>query len=396
MSASKRFIPFLALTSAILSGSFSLAQQPPKPAAPAPPPSSRPHTPNDTLVSPEVLTDKQVTFRLYAPDAKTVTVKGEWYNSPDEEKKIEHDLQAGPDGVWSVTIGPLMPGTFRYHFVVDGVQVADPRNPLASQELNYVETVVSIPGLDYQDVQDVPHGAVVSVWYQSKSLGIIRRMHIYTPPAYEAGNGKYPVFYLLHGAGGSDDDWTSEGRANFILDNLIAAGQAKPMIVVMPAGHTPAKSHDDFMAALKNGEFEKDFVQDIVPYVESHYRVRSGRNNTAIAGLSMGGFQTLNISMAHLDKFAYIGVFSSGWFRETPESIESKFGAGLDDANAKKGLRVFWFATGKDDSLIPITRSTVELLKKHGFNVELQESPGMHTWINWRDYLHQFAPRLFQ
>ena len=110
----------------------------------------------------------------------------------------------------------------------------------------------------------------------------------------------------------------------------------------------------------------------------------------------MGGFQTLNISMAHLDKFAYIGVFSSGWFRETPESIESKFGAGLNNANAKKGLRVFWFATGKDDSLIPITRSTVDLLKKHGFNVELQESPGMHTWINWRDYLHQFAPRLFQ
>jgi enterochelin esterase-like enzyme len=396
MPASKRFISFLTLTFAILFGSFSLAQQRPKPSAPTPPPPSRPQTPNDTLVSPEVLSDKQVTFRLYAPGAKTVTVKGEWFNNPEKEKEVEHDLQAAPDGVWSVTFGPLMPGTFRYHFVVDGVQVADPRNPLASQELNYVETVVSIPGLDYQDVQDVSHGAVASVWYESKSLGIVRRMHIYTPPGYETSKGEYPVFYLLHGAGGSDDDWTSEGRTNFIMDNLIAAGHAKPMIVVMPAGHTPAKGHDDFMAALKNGEFEKDFVQDIMPYVESHYRVRSGRNNRAIAGLSMGGFQALNISMAHLDKFAYIGVFSSGWFGETPESIESKFGAGLDNANAKKGLRVFWFATGKDDSLIPITRSTVDLLKKHGFNVELQESPGMHTWINWRDYLHQFAPRLFQ
>jgi len=202
MPISKRFILFFTLISAILVGSFSFAQQPPKPAAPTPPPQSRPRTPNDTLVSPEVLPDKQVTFRLYAPEAKTVSVKGEWFNSPEEEKQIEHDLQAGPDGVWSVTFGPLMPGTFRYHFVVDGVQVADPRNPLASQELNYVETVVSIPGLDYQDVQDVSHGAVASVWYESKSLGIVRRMHIYTPPGYETSKGEYPVFYLLHGAGG--------------------------------------------------------------------------------------------------------------------------------------------------------------------------------------------------
>jgi enterochelin esterase family protein len=396
MPIAKRFILFLAFTIAVLIGSFNFAQQPPKQAAPTPPPPSRPRTPNDTLVSPEVLPNKQVTFRLYAPEAKTVTVKGEWFNSPEEFKKVEHDLQAGADGVWSVTIGPLMPGMFRYHFVVDGVQVADPRNPNSSQELNFVETVVSVPGLDYQDVQDVPHGAVASVWYQSKALGILRRMHIYTPPGYETGKGKYPVFYLLHGSGGSDDDWTSEGRAAVILDNLIAAKQAKPMIVVMPAGHTPAKGPAGAAGAMRNRDFEKDFVQDIMPYVESHYRVRSDRKSRAIAGLSMGGMQTLNISMAHLDRFAYIGVFSAGWFRQTPEAIESEFGAGLNDARAKKGLRVFWFATGKDDSLIPITRSTAEILKKHGFNVELQESPGMHTWINWRDYLHQFVPRLFQ
>jgi len=133
-----------------------------------------------------------------------------------------------------------------------------------------------------------------------------------------------------------------------------------------------------------------------MPYVESHYRVRTDRNSRAIAGLSMGGFQTLNISMAHLDKFAYIGVFSSGWLRQKPDEIESEFGTALNDARAKKGLRVFWFATGKDDFLIGSTRTTVDLLMKHGFNVEFQESAGMHTWINWRDYLHQFAPRLFQ
>jgi enterochelin esterase family protein len=349
------------------------------------------------LVSPEVLPDKRVTFRLYAPEAKTVGVNGEWFNSPEEAKKLGHgDLQAGADGVWSVTLGPLMPGTFRYLFVVDGVQVVDPRNPIVSQELNFVASEVSVPGLDYQDVQDVPHGAVASIWYQSKALGILRRMHIYTPPGYESGKGKYPVLYLIHGSGVSDDDWTSEGCANIILDNLIAAKQAKPMIVVMPAAQFRARVPPGAPGAMRNRDFEKDFVQDIMPYVESHYRLLSNRNSRAIAGLSMGGMQTLNISMAHLDKFAYIGVFSSGWFRQTSEAIESEFGAELNDARAKKGLRLFWFATGKDDFLLPTTRTTVETLKKHGFNIEYQETTGMHTWINWRDYLHQFAPRLFQ
>jgi enterochelin esterase family protein len=396
MTISKRFILFLSVTIAVLVGSFSFAQEPPKQAPPVP--ASRPRTPNDTLVSPAVLPDKRVAFRLYAPEAKTVKVSGEWFNSPEESKKLGHgaDLQAGADGVWSVTLEPLMPGTFRYHFVVDGVQVADPRNPNSSQSLNFVHSLVSIPGLDYQDVQDVPHGAVASVWYQSKALGILRRMHIYTPPGYETGKGKYPVFYLLHGSGDSDDVWSSEGRAAIILDNLIAAKQAKPMIVVMPAGHTPAKVPAGAPGAMRNRDFEKDFVQDIMPYVESHYRVRSDRNSRAIAGLSMGGMQTLNISMAHLDKFAYIGVFSAGWFRQTPEAIETEFAAALNDVRARKGLRLFWFATGKDDSLISSTRTTVETLKKHGFNIEFQESTGMHTWINWRDYLHQFAPRLFQ
>jgi enterochelin esterase family protein len=262
--------------------------------------------------------------------------------------------------------------------------------------LNFVHSLVSVPGLDYQDVQDVPHGAVAAVWYQSKALGVLRRMHIYTPPGYETGKGKYPVFYLLHGSGDSDDVWSTEGRAAIVLDNLIAAKRAKPMIVVMPAGHTPAKVPAIAPGPTRNRDFENDFVQDIMPYVESHYRVRSDRNSRAIAGLSMGGAQTLNISMGDLDKFAYIGVFSAGWFRQTPEAIETEFAAGMNDVRLRKGLRLFWFATGKDDGLIPTTRTTVETLKKHGFNIELQESTGMHTWINWRDYLHQFAPRLFQ
>jgi enterochelin esterase-like enzyme len=389
-----RFILILAATIAVLVGSFIFAQETPK--QPPPTPQSRPRTPNDTLISPEVLPDKRVTFRLYAPEAKTVKVSGEWYNSPDEAKRLGHgaDLQMGADGVWSVTLDPLPPGTFRYRFTVDGVQVVDPRNPNTSQSLNYVSSVFSVPGLDYQDVQDVPHGTVAAVWYQSKALGTLRRMQIYTPPGYESGKGKYPVFYLLHGSGDNDDCWVSVGRATVVMDNFIAAKKAKPMIVVMPAGHTQAMALAP--GAVRNRDFEKDFTEDIMPYVESHYRVRTDRNSRAIAGLSMGGMQTLNISMAHLDKFAYIGVFSSGWLRQTPEAMETEFAAGLSDARARKGLRLFWFATGKDDSLLPSTRTTVEVLKKHGFNIEYQESSGMHTFINWRDYLHQFAPRLFE
>jgi enterochelin esterase family protein len=348
------------------------------------------------LVSPEVLPDKQVTFRLYAPEAKTVKVNGEWFNSLEGQRNATHDLQAAANGVWSVTIGPLMPGVFRYRFIVDGVQVADPRNPNGSGSFYYVYSVFSVPGLDYQDIQDVPHGAVASVWYQSKTLGILRRMHIYTPPGYEAGKGKYPVFYLLHGAGDADDVWTTEGHANFIMDNLIAAKKVKPMIVVMPAGHTPSQAPGGVPGGMRGRDFEQAFWQDIMPYVESHYRVRLDRNSRAIAGLSMGGMQTLNITMAHLDKFAYIGVFSSGWLRQTPEAIEKEYGTELSDVRAQKGLRVFWFATGKDDGLLPSTRTSVEILKKHGFKVELNETSGLHNWINWRDYLHQFAPRLFQ
>ena len=394
MRISKGFIPCLTIMIAVLICGFAFAQEPARQASP--PPQARPRTPNDTLVSPEVLPDKQVTFRLYAPDARTVKVNGEWFNSPEEQKNATHDLEAGSNGVWSVTIGPLMPGTFRYRFIVDGVQVTDPRNPNSSGSFYYVYSVFSVPGLDYQDIHDVPHGAVASVWYQSKALGILRRMHIYTPPGYEEGKGKYPVFYLLHGAGDADDVWTTEGRAAVNIDNLIAAKQAKPMIVVMPAGHTPSQVPGGAPGGMRSRDFEKDFWQDIMPYVESHYRVRLDRNSRAIAGLSMGGMQTLHISMAHLDKFAYIGVVSSGWIRQTPEAIEKEYGTELSDVRAQKGLRVFWFATGKGDGLIPSTRTSVEILKKHGFNVELEESNGMHTWINWRDYLHQFAPRLFQ
>jgi enterochelin esterase-like enzyme len=244
---------------------------------------------------------------------------------------------------------------------------------------------------------------VASVTYYSTALGKFRRMHIYTPPGYEAsGSQKYPVFYLLHGAGDSDDSWTSVGRAGFILDNLIADKKAKPMIVVMPAGHTSQTQGMGRGAAPAAGappprdEFSEDFVTDIMPYVEKSYRTINDRAHRAIAGLSMGGSQTLNVGFTHLDRFAYIGVFSSGILGGGGAAEwEKNHAADLDNAALKKGLKALWFSTGADDSLITNSKSTVELLNKHGFSASFKESPGAHTWLNWRNYLDEFAPQLF-
>jgi enterochelin esterase-like enzyme len=283
-----------------------------------------------------------------------------------------------------------------------------------------------VPGSEFSDTKNVPHGAVAAVTYYSTALSKFRRMHVYTPPGYELGQGKLPVFYLLHGAGDCDDSWTSIGRAGFILDNLIAAKKAKPMIIVMPAGHTrptgrgplPGIAQPGSSAPPPPDEFIQDFMTDIVPYIEKNYRVLPGRENRAIAGLSMGGNQTLNIALPNLEKFGYVGVFSSGllnvFVRQAPgaggtpavnvqpqispagEAWLKQHQAKLDDANSKKGLKLLWVGIGKDDFLLNISRNTVELLKKHKFTPVSVETDGGHTWINWRNYLSEFAPQLFQ
>jgi enterochelin esterase family protein len=286
---------------------------------------------------------------------------------------------------------------------VDGVSVIDPRNPSTSESNGNTWSLVYVPGSDFMDTQDVPHGAVAEVTYYSKSLQRFRRMHVYTPPGYESGEGKFPVFYLLHGAFDCDDSWTSVGRAGFILDNLIAAGKARPMIVVMPAGHTGPFTFG--RGGLPMDEFIRDFNGDILPYVETHYRVHADRQHRAIAGLSMGGAHTLSIGIPNLDKFAYLGVFSSGVFGiagggpgGAPQgpSWEEQNQATLDNADLKKGLKLVWFATGTEDFLIQTSRATVDTLKKHGFDVVFKETAGAHTWLNWRNYLIEFAPQLFQ
>ena len=353
------------------------------------------------VVSPEVAADRQVTFRILAPKAEAVRLTGS--DIPGIGQGAEMTKNA--EGVWEVTLGPIEAGAYRYNFNVDGVSVIDPRNPSTSESNTNTWSLVYVPGSGFMDTKDVPHGAVAEVTYDSKSLQRFRRMHVYTPPGYESGAGKYPVFYLLHGAFDCDDSWSSVGRAGFILDNLIAAKKARPMVVVMPAGHTGPFTFG--RGGLPMDEFVRDFNGDILPYVEKNYRVYADRQHRAIAGLSMGGAHTLSIAIPQLEKFAYVGVFSSGVFgiagggRGGPAapsgpSWEEQNKETLDNADLKKDLKLVWFATGKEDFLIGTSRATVEMLQKHGFDVVFNETPGAHTWINWRNYLSEFAPQLFQ
>jgi enterochelin esterase family protein len=388
---SLRLTPRTLVFALSLAAMASLAQ----PAAPA-----RGRGPQGPQVaSPEVAADRQVTFRILAPHAEAVRLSGG--DIPGNNQGAQ--MTKGSNGVWEVTLGPLPAGAYRYHFNVDGVPVIDPHNAATSESFNNVWSLVVVPGSELMDTRELPHGAVAAVTYYSSALKRFRRMHVYTPAGYDLGKGKYPVFYLLHGAGDCDQAWSSVGRAGFIIDNLIAAKKAKPMIVVMPAGHTSAFRPGGPRATVD--EFTQDFTNDIMPYIEQHYRVYTDNNHRAMAGLSMGGGQTLNIGVPNLAKFGYLGVFSSGVFGITGSgpgreqqgpSFEERNRQVLDDAKLKKGLKLFWFATGKDDFLVETSRATVAMLKKHGFDVAYKESGGAHTWLNWRDYLIEFAPQLFQ
>lgn len=367
--------------------------------APAPAPAGRggrgPAGP--VVVSPEVTADKKVIFRLLAPNAQAVRLAG-----GDMPGAGQIQFKKGENGVWEGVASPA-PGAYRYNFNVDGITTVDPRNSSISESNTNVWSLVYVPGTEWMDTQKVPHGAVAEVTYWSESLKRDRRMHVYTPPGYENGQGKYPIFYLLHGAGDNDNAWSTVGRAGFILDNLIAAKKAKPMVVIMPAGHT-SRTPGGRGGPGSRDEFVDDFLKDVMPYAESHYRVYTDKAHRAIAGLSMGGGHTISAAVPNLDKFAYIGVYSSGIFGAFPRgeqpaadpSWEERHKAFLDNPAGKKGLKVLWFATGVDDGLIGTTRSTVDLFKKHGFTPVFKETPGAHTWIVWREYLNEFTPMLFQ
>ena len=399
------------------------------------------------VVSPEVKPDGQVVFRIAAPQATKVTLSAGDITilfSPNGPGPLVGTTtpavpagsvipQGGPEfkkndaGVWEATLGPLPPGAYRYVFQVDGVRVLDPVNTRTAESRDNMWSLFTVSGSPNMDVADVPHGAVAEIFYYSEVLKTTRRMHVYTPPGYESGNQKYPVFYLLHGSGDTDDAWTSVGRANYIFDNLIASKKAKPMIVVMPAGHQPGNpgfgGGGQPAATPTVNPFTNEFITDMLPYVEKHYRTINDRQHRAIAGLSMGGSQTLDIAFNHLNMFAEIGVFSSGASlgggrrgpaapatvaaapAATPPPAtaaparpdwEATHLADLDNSGLKKGTKLIWLSTGADDSLITNTKATVDLLKKHGFEPVFQPSAGAHSWFNWRNYLVEFTPQLFQ
>ncbi|GAB3967913.1 alpha/beta hydrolase-fold protein [Spirosoma terrae] len=354
-------------------------------------------TPNDTLKSPRILDDKRAVISVYAPKASEVVVSGDF-----QKQYKPLSLTKNDQGVWSVVTDPLKPDYYTYTLTVDGVRTMDPKNPIIKQGISSLENVMTIPGPEtaFEDNITVPHGEVREVWYQSQSLGMMRRMHVYTPPGYEKGTTKYPVFYLLHGAGDDDSGWNSIGRAGFILDNLLAANKAKPMIVVMPNGSmpmnlTPGSNMNQVMSDMRT-RFSNELLKDVMPTVEKTYRTLTNRENRAIAGLSMGGFQTLDVTLSHPELFNYVGVFSSGFFGNTIDEADTKYAKALQDPSFNKNKKVFWIEIGKDDFVMDANKKTIALLDKHKIKYQYKETDGGHTWVNWRQYLHEYAPLLFQ
>lgn len=348
----------------------------------------------------EQLPDGRVTFRLCAPDAQVAMV-----TSTDNADVIPLGFGGGPrglmmtkdaTGLWSVTTDkPVAADTYRFNFNVDGARVPDPQGTRFSEErvgVNSTFEVIGPAGAFQTFDKTVPHGVVSTVEYWSRSLDVRRRAHVYTPPGYEKGKGVYPVLYLVHGAGDSDDSWTSVGHAQYILDNLIAAGKAKPMIIVMPAGHTPDRPGADM---LTNTDFRDDFLKDLIPYADGHYRTIAKADARAMAGLSMGGAHTIQNGLTHPELFHYIGVFSMGL--QSPQQAADY--AARNDAALKQGARSFklvYYAMGKEDFLYGTVAPTRAMLDKYGIAHVYNESGGGHTWINWRRYLADFAPRLFR
>lgn len=351
-------------------------------------------SPNDNLVSPQVK-DGNVTFSVYAPEAGNVQLSGEMF---DYGKYVP--LAKAADGVWSVAVPNVAPGTYRYTFRIGGADFVDPRNTEATRSQTRVQSLVHVPGIAVEDDQPVPHGAMAIVHYRSPVFPSLRRMHVYTPPGYAPEKGPYPVLYLLHGGGDSDENWSTVGRAGFILDNLIAAGKAKPMIVVMPAGHVPAAdgSIDGAMTAMSadadRDPFTKDLIGTIIPYVESHYAASPRARDRAIAGLSMGGVQTGNIGIAYSDKFPWVGIFSSGWFPEVRPEFEKLHGKDMD--RAARTERLMWVGWGKTDIARDNSKAMLKMFAAHGIRYQELETEGGHTYANWRLYLSKFAPLLFR
>ncbi|MCB1022287.1 MAG: esterase family protein [Bryobacterales bacterium] len=340
--------------------------------------------------SPQVRPDRTTVFRFVAPYAKAVTVEGDW-RKPGETIAMTKDA----DGVWTATAGPFEPGAYIYGYSVDGEATPDPRNPFPKLRAAGVGSLLEIPGASPWETRDVPHGEVRILFEKSKALhGETRWMFVYTPPGYDQNaKRKYPLLYLLHGSNDTAAGWVTVGSANYILDNLIADGKAKEMVVVMPFGHAVPYGTPPGQGPSNTDVFERYLLEDVMPLIESRFRVLPGSANRAIVGLSMGGGQSLTIGFRNLDKFDAIGAFSAA----APSDFEQQFAAELADPKGlNKKLKLLWFACGRDDRLMERSEKLHELLEAKGVRHTFKPTPGVHNYAAWREYLNEVAPLLFR
>ncbi|MGR3811988.1 esterase [Jiulongibacter sp. NS-SX5] len=369
----------------------------------------------EEIISPRINDNSSVSFSLMAPQADTVKLVSDFL--PPEKVMTRFGVQEGPgsvilekneNGLWTFTSKPLESELYSFWYLVDGVRVADPNSPYVFRNGSTVTNIFTISGgqADYYENNDVPHGSVSNTWYHSPTLNKDRRLTVYTPPGYESSNESYPVLYLLHGAGGDENSWAAHGRATQIIDNLIAAGKAKPMIVVMPNGNVAQDGgygygSEGFQKPTflpersMNGEYEAHF-KDVITFVEKTYRVKKEKEARAIAGRSMGGFHTMHISRYYENTFDYVGLFSAAVIPR--EDATGQVYSNMEETlkkQADNGLRLYWIAIGKTDFLFDANVAFRKQLDSLGMTYEYVESEEGHIWKNWRVYLTKFAPRLF-
>ena len=345
------------------------------------------------LRSPEIAPDRKVTFRLLAPKATEVTIAGEFMTG---SKPLEKNAQ----GLWSITVGPIDPEVYNYNLTIDGVRTIDPNNPRVKfgSTPSTIASILHVPGDQpaFYEAQPVPHGEIRTHWYDSKSLKTLRRLTVYTPPGYDRNTrARYPVLYLFHGANADETAWTRLGNVNLILDNLIASGKTKPMLVVMPFGYgiTPGATAPTGVSGSNTALFARDLTEDVIPFIDSHYRSFGDRERRAIAGLSMGGGESLEIGTGRLDLFSYVAGFSSAIRTQELRQTYGSFAAGAKTANQK--LKLLWIGCGKQDSLFAANENFSKFLDEAGIKHVFRQTEGAHTWMVWRRYLNELAPLLF-
>jgi len=333
------------------------------------------------IISPEVHSDKSVTFRFSAKNAKQVQLEAQFL-------KDKLTMQKDDAGVWSVTVNSVNPDIYPYCFWVDNIQVNDPNNTEVFANERFKYSLVDIPGDKplIHSLQNVPHGKISYRYYNSKTLGTIRPLVIYTPPGFDAsGKTKYPVLYLIHGGSDTEETWTKVGKANLIADNLIAQGKAKAMIIVMPYGNVRPKAMPDFTP---------DVINDVIPFVEANYPALTDSENRAVAGFSVGGGQTLNIGLTNTDKFAYVCSYAP--YPETEEFRKNFANYAPDAAKMNKQLKLFTISVGTEDFLYESVKKNIVMFKEKGLKPEGYIVDGGHTWMNCKLYLAKTLQQIFK